>query len=517
MEHRLSRWGWAYAWGAIALCSGVGIQPAQAQSTDLLPGNNPVETSTPSALAAGYDFLAKGWIDDAIAAFEAALAATPNALRAKQGLAMAYQKAGRDEEAWNTYQSVLAQAPDDANALRAVGTMGSYRPEWQTTGIAALSQLLQQRPDDELTLRGQRALLLGYQQRFPEAIADYEILLAAPQPEPTILVNAAQIYTYSDRTDVALPLFERYQAQGEALSSAATLAYATALRKQDQPRTAIQILERFKPDDANQAFEQLIGLTLSHQANGDPAAALSALKPTLEPLLPEAEKRRAIANVLTTFDALPPRLLPTLQQLLQEPEPVEFLRFRVAQIEMQQQDWVSARTNLLAYQAATPDLDIGTEFLLAELDRRDGQLEASATRYQTLRDVADAPQQLDALAGIAAIRFEQQRLSEAESLYRQLISQRPSDATTRRTFAELLLAQDKPKEALAQFEAARLALADVPEADVPKAGVPEADVSGASLSDVENPDTDRAIRQRQRSVRRSFLRRRGFQPRWERY
>lgn len=433
-----------------------------------------------SPLDEGYRLLEKGWVNDAIAAFQSALAADPQALRAKLGLAMAYQRAGRDGDAWDAYQTVLLQQPDQLAALQAVGTLGSYRPEWQQPGIAALNRLLERQPQDD-ALRAQRALLLGYQQRFPEAIADYEILLRAPTPAPAILLNAAQIYTYSDRPDVALPLFQRYlQTRAAPLDRPATFAYATALRKQNQPGEAIALLNALQPTNAQESFERLIGLSLAHQATGDGETALATLQPTLNPLLPDLQQRRAIATVLVAFDPPPPSVLPTLQELLLDPEPVTFLHFRATQIQLAGGDLSGARQSLLAYQATLSSMDIGTEFLLAELDRRDGKLEESGDRYRVLLGMTEGETQLDALRGLAAIRFEQQRLSEAEGLYRQVIAQRPTDLEARRTFAELLLAQDQPKQALAEF------------------GVAQAG-------------------DRQRSVRRSFLKRRGFQPSWERY
>jgi tetratricopeptide (TPR) repeat protein len=469
----------------------------------------------------GYDFLEKGWVDSAITAFQAALGQNANDPKALLGLAIAFERAGQDENAWRAYQSLLQAEATNETALGAVGRLGSYRPEWQAVGIQALDQLLALRPGDD-AMRAQRALLLGYQQRFDEAIADYDRLLFADDetqvpslakgldadnlPPPlgiNLLVNAAQIYTYRDRTETALALFEQYRAWGGPLNAPATFAYATALRKQGQAAQAIALLEQFSPDGDDQAFEQAIALALAHQANGDPSSALASLQPSLQALPQGAQQRLALANALVPIPWLPAELLPVLETLLQDSEPVTFLHFRAAQIQLAQGDLAGARANLLAYQTAgsagsAPDL--GTMFLLAELDRREGDLGRSGDRYESLLTLAEGQAQWDALRGLAAIRFEQGRWPEAERLYRQALAHQPQDGPTRQTFAELLLAQDKPKQALEQFERAQLALAQLNPA--------EAEAGGAAGG---------AIAQRQRTVQRGFLKRRGFQPRWERY
>ena len=489
----------------------------EAQAAELLTAELPVaqqiaqeEQSVEQASLSGYDLLEKGWVDDAIAAFQTVLAKQPNDLQAQLGLAIAYQRAGRDEAAWNAYNAVLANHPSERAALEAVGTLGGYRPQWQGQGIDALTTLLSLDPE-ATPARAQRALLLGYQQGFDEAIADYEILLnqrdrLLPERQSEVLMNAAQIYTYRDRTEQALPLFEQYLSGGGELTQPARFAYATALRKQGHAATAISILQALRPQDSDQAFERLINLALAYQDRGDVEEALFVLKPALEPLPEELERRRAIANALVPIQSPPPELLPTLQSLLADPDPVTFLQFRAGQIQVETGDLEGARDSLLAYQEATPELDLGTEFLLAEIDRQSGNLDESSDRYARLLEVAEGEPQLDALRGLAAIRFEQQRLFEAEGLYRQLIALRPGDAEARRTFAELLLAKDQPKEALAQFAAAQAALAD-----------DSAIESAVASPDLRAETATQAITQRQRAVRRGFLRRRGFQPRWEVY
>ena len=133
-----------------------------------------------ASLTEAYGFYEKGWIDASISAFEAVLQTDPTSLEAQLGLAMAYQKAGQDEKAWQAYGQVLNLQPDQEAALRARGILGAYQPSWHNAGIAALTQVLNRYPQDS-GARSQRARLLSYQQQWAASIADYEILLADSQ------------------------------------------------------------------------------------------------------------------------------------------------------------------------------------------------------------------------------------------------------------------------------------------------------------------------------------------------
>ncbi len=256
--------------------------------------------STSAGVSEGYMLLNRGWVNDAIATFQRILRSNPNSLAARLGLAIAYQKAGQDSNAWTAYQQVLKQDPNNRTALKAVGLLGSYRPEWQARGIDALTTLLQITPNDAV-VRAQRALLYGYQGRLTEAIADYQLLLqSAPQPE--VLLGAAQIYTYSGNYFQALNLFKRYQATGRVIPDNAVTAYATALRQTGQAEEAIQILTvrlRQRKQLDTTTTELRTALALAYQANHQPEQAivvLNALRNQPEAALPLARALSELAR-----------------------------------------------------------------------------------------------------------------------------------------------------------------------------------------------------------------------------
>lgn len=198
----------------------VSIAPAQAQSLS-------------ASAQKGFALLKKGFINDAIAAFQQALKSQPQSSQVNLGLAIAYRKAGRIPEAWSAYQQVLAVDTNNQLALKAVGILATYRPEWNLKGIEALTTLLELNPNDSEG-RGYRALLYSYQGRLTESLADYQIVLNN-NPTPEAVLGAAQTYSYSGDFPKALELFNRYRSTGKAITGYAAVAYGRSLRETGNP------------------------------------------------------------------------------------------------------------------------------------------------------------------------------------------------------------------------------------------------------------------------------------------
>ena len=511
---------------------GSNIAPAQAQKKS-------------TALQRGLGLLKKGWINDAIVAFQQALKAEPQSLEAKVGLAIAYKRAGKLPEAWNAYQNVLAQDPNNQLALKSIGLFGTYRPEWQVRGIQALTTLLQLNPND-VEARSDRALLYSYQGRQKEAIADYQIVLEN-NPTADAVLGAAQAFSYGGDSKRALELFNRYRSTGKAIAGFPAVAYASALRETGNVSGAIQLLEaqlqRSKTTDrlaietraelakayvANQQLPQ--ALAVLDQLQGRPDALLPlarslneirkitnnqsitqqvgslyrqaiANNPNPSPtllreaadvfsglpqgkqvalelyrqvglkfpndkglavrqlalenqlgLLSKADLKQRLNNVLQTLptdrgelqqlglalaeiNSPDPELLPIYQAMLHSKvnNPgvnAPFLYFRVAEIYVQLNDLNGARLALAGY-AATPQgaKDLSSQLLAAEIERREGNLEASAQRYLAVlnakpdsNDIIDA-----ALRELAGVRRQQRRYDEALVIYDQLIIRNPQN------------------------------------------------------------------------------------------
>jgi cellulose synthase operon protein C len=495
----------------------------------------------PAEVRQGLSELERGWVNDAIATFRRALQRHPQSLEAKLGLAQAYQRAGQDANAWQAYQAVLQQAPNQPEALAAVGELGAYRPEWQAQGIAALTALLTQNPNNTAA-RAQRALLYGYQGQFSEALADYARLLPN-NPSPDTVLGAAQIYTYSGDYTQGLGLFRRYLAGGRTVPDNAISAYALALQESGQSEAAVAVLTpRLRPatdldpvavqirtalataygsnGQMNQALATLAPLRGQPSARLALARALSALgrrhddaalfgeatelyqQALRETTAPSFGLRREVADVLSEWPPTRPQALALLRSLAQEnsdltslqvqtltlahtlgelaapdlaaqltallmplpaaaaeqraialalvrlenPEPVllpvyegaiaagldePLLRFRIAQMQLGQNNLAAAQSALAAYRETTfGRSDLAVDLLLADLERQMGDLEASGRRYETLIAAAPSPAIVgDALRGLAFVRTLQGQPERAVAVYEQVMQADPSNLT----------------------------------------------------------------------------------------
>lgn len=507
---------------------GWAIAPAQAQA------------AIPPLVRRGYSLLGQGLVNDAIKVFQEAVQKFPNVVEAKLGLAIAYRRAGQDDNAWVTYQKVLAQEPDNLLALKTVGILGGFRGEWQAQGIEALNRYLTLRSQDE-EARAQRALLLGYQGRFPEALRDYEQVLRG-KPTPEVLLGAAQVYTYSGDFARGLELFNRYRATGGKIEKNAAIAYARALRGTGNAAQAIQVLQELPATRSTQLDETAIQarseLAQAYLDNRQPAEALAVLDPlkgrrdarlararalneiannqNLQELYPEVaslyktelsetpnprpqlvrevadvlsgipaerpfalqlyrqliqqqpddrilaiqllalesqlgqinpiELRRRILGAVQPLPAEPaqqlaiaraliplepfPELFPIYQQLLQAGVNEPFLNFRIAQLLIERNDFAGAQEALSAYQLSPQgSQDLAPQLLFAEIERRQGNLEASAQRYQAvlMSPIPDNDVKSAALRALAGIRLSQGRNAEALAIYDQLLAVNPQD------------------------------------------------------------------------------------------
>ena len=112
----------------VALLIGVGSLGLMPSLSLAQSGQPPMQSSAslPRDVRLGYQRLEAGRVDDAIALFEQALRANPNQLDGTLGLAIAYRRAGRDAEAFETYRRVIGLDPNNVTALTALGVLGGF-------------------------------------------------------------------------------------------------------------------------------------------------------------------------------------------------------------------------------------------------------------------------------------------------------------------------------------------------------------------------------------------------------
>ncbi|MDB9526329.1 tetratricopeptide repeat protein [Oscillatoria sp. CS-180] len=506
---------------------------------------------------AGYDYLQQGWVNDAIREFEQAVQQQPQSVPAQLGLAIAYERSGRDADAWQAYQRVLALEPQNRRALTAVGELGGYRSEWQSQGIEALSELLRLEPQNA-EARARRALLLGYQGRFVDAIADYDILLAG-SPSPQLLAEAAEIYTYSGNFTQGRSLFEQAIARGHSLTDAGAIAYAQTLLPAGRADEAIILLEQrlqATPEDVNlqaalvTAYQQdgqtTVALNLLDELRDRPDAVLplaralseigrqsddmslyqeaidlywqalsdtpnpsigfvvevadvlseapnyqaealelydvalaqspdqlalqtkrlilantlgevsdvdlsSQLLSVLQPLPSEPPVQQQVGQALIRLDNPDPSLLPIYEDLISAGTPVDFIYYRLAQMQIARQNWAEARAAIVAYQATPSGTnDIAPALLMADLEQRQGNLDASVAQYEAIFSQADSLQvQETALLGISGVRQQQQQWQQALMAYERLLNLKPQSdrAQLGSAYLSLKLQQMPPAQA----------------------------------------------------------------------
>jgi len=262
----------------------------------------PVQAQNNSSLVQrGNRLLKKGWINDAIKVFQQAIKRNPKSIKANFGLATAYNRAGNIDKSWNFYQRVLEIDPNYQPALKTVGLLGTYRTEWQLQGIKSLSRLLNLSPSD-LEARSLRALLYYYQGRVNDSVADYQILLGK-NPQPEIILAAAETFTYASKYQEALELFNRYLSTGKSITKYPGVAYARTLRKTGNPTEAVKLLKA-QLTDSNSLDSLGIAtraeLSQAYVANRQPTEALAVL----EPLRGKANSGLSLARALNEIRKL---------------------------------------------------------------------------------------------------------------------------------------------------------------------------------------------------------------------
>jgi tetratricopeptide (TPR) repeat protein len=282
----------------------------------------------------------------------------------------------------------------------------------------ALATLAPLRNQSEATLPLARALSrIGRQTEdrglYQEAIALYrQALTATANPSEGLLIEVADV------------LSEDPTHRAEALA-----LYDQALaRSPEQPAT------------------QTKRLILAHQLGQLSTVALSeALLTLLQPLPTDAATQQQVGQALVRLEQPDPALQPLYTDLISAGTPVDFIYFRFAQIQIARENWTAAREAIAAYQA-TPSgtRDLAPALLLAEVERRQGNFEASAQQYEAIfRQAGSLAIQESALLGLSGVRQSQQQWEKALIAYERLINLKPQSDRAQLGSAYLALKLDQ--------------------------------------------------------------------------
>jgi tetratricopeptide (TPR) repeat protein len=433
-----------------------GISTVLLISTSALPAvalPKPLPKTTATPIAQGNEFLQKGWVDAAIDAFKAALKADPNSIPAHLGLAQAYQKTGKLPEAWDAYQQVLALDSANVTALQAIGVMGEYRPEWQPAGITAITKLLEQSSQSTIAKT--------------ELLTQRALLLGFQGKFEQAWADYRQILGTEISVQTGL---KAAQAAGFSGRSSEAIALYDRVLQQVPNNDEAQLNRAYFALQAKQISVESATQVLTVWLQQNPEAAPPELFNLVGELPADAQWQGLYDRLLAQV----PNNLPVQRRALQllAAKSPDTARAQLAQL-------MAANANQpLAY------------FVQAEVAKTLKDLNLAGQSYEAL--LQQQPDRADAIVALGGVRFEQKRYAEAENLLNRALVLMPNDWQVQRILADLYATQDQPYIALKLLR------------DVEKI---------QRQQGVRDPQ----VRDRIAQIEVENLKRRSFQPAWERY
>ncbi len=356
------------------------------------------------------------------------------------GAAEAYTYSGNYGQGvalFERYRATGKALPSDAAIAYATALRETGKPEQAIPILAA--QLRQSSQLDRQAIEVRSALAAAYQaNQQPEQA---QSVLQPLRNQPTAALPLARALSQIGRQTGDLALY------AEAVSLYRQVLHQTATPSPGLVAEAADVFSEFPPSrqDALMLYDQLIQaqpgqkslvvkrLIVAHQLGQITSVdQRRELQTVLQPLPSSVTERQAIAIALVRLDPPDPELLPRYQDLLQSGVDAPFLNFRVAQIWVQKGDFTQARQALQSYSAtAVGSRDQAPQLLLAEIERREGNLNASAQRYEAvIATNPPAPILSNALLGLADVREAQGQLDAALQVYDQILAKNPQDLRT---------------------------------------------------------------------------------------
>jgi cellulose synthase operon protein C len=187
-------------------------------------------------------------------------------------------------------------------------------------------------------------------------------------------------------------------------------------------------------------------------------ATRTELKTRIEPyVLPIPESnydRRLLVQALVRLDSPDPSLLPLYQPYVDAQVNEPLLYFRIAQMQILDNNLAAAKASVAQYQATKDGQkdQFGSLLLLAEIDRRENNLDGSIAKYEQIiaAPKVDRSIRSGALQALAGIYRSRGQLADAIALYDQIIARYPDDPAKPLGRASLAYQADQITEAEAQ-------------------------------------------------------------------
>ncbi|WOD38620.1 tetratricopeptide repeat protein [Nodosilinea sp. E11] len=285
----------------------------------------------------------------------------------------------------------------------------------------------------QIRLRGALASTYAANRQFQPALELIQPLRGRPDSRLTLARALNALGDYGQQAGYnqeSASLYRQVLATSPNLSPGVRREASFALGNLPEHRPlALQLVEQLaqvQPGDASLTLQRQL---LSYQLGQTSQANLVQQVRAAFPQLPaDPVQVRYLGQLLSRQTPPVTDLLPLYQSLINGGATEPFLHFRVAQIFAQQGRLAEARAALTTYAstaAGSRDLET-TQLLLADLERREGNLAQSAQRYQSLLNTFQAgPLRTGAMQGLAAVYQTQGQLPQAIALYDSLIAANP--------------------------------------------------------------------------------------------
>ncbi|MEO0352642.1 MAG: tetratricopeptide repeat protein [Cyanobacteria bacterium P01_A01_bin.15] len=502
-----------------------------------------------AALAATY--AANGQVERGLALLETIAGQPLVVARALSDMTLYTDDPTVQAQAIAAYKTVLSDPGLTVGTAReAAATLGTY-PSSQSVSLATYRQLAARYPDDvslyvqtsiwerqlaQISAQELRQRLFGItlpenptQLKYiahglarldpPDAqlISFYQAVLTATPAEPFLHYRLGQIYLQQNQLDLAQEQLQLYAGDDPAV----LLFQAEQARRQGDIDTSVVIYQQLidDPTSSNEVVTgALQGLAGIRQGQGYYAEALAlyeriiALNPgndakilgqtslayqgkfisvetaesVLEQWLAANSANKNPPELYSLVGALPADAdRSSLYESLLAANPGSLvIRQRQLQVlAMTDPDAANeAAAQLVADSPEAPEVYL----LQGQIAQDTDELSTAATAYNTV--IERNPEQLEAIVGLAGVRFRQRRYQDARRLYDQAIALAPDDLNLRQASIGLTVAQDRPLQALEEINALQ--------SQIP-----------ASIG----------LERQERLIKEGLLLHRGFQPVWERY
>jgi tetratricopeptide (TPR) repeat protein len=410
------------------------------------------------------------WQAQGVAALNTLLAMEPDNLEARAQRALLYRYQGKFAESIGDYELILRSNKVNADVLLSAAQSYTYSgneakglelfDRYRATGksIGRDGAVAYART---LRVTGNVNQAISFLEgTLPAGLDDYAIQARGELAQAYLAAGQSALALGTldplrGRSEARLPLARAYNEIGKAegrseLRNEAVRLYLEALQDPANPpqlsllREVADVLSGMSGQQAialdlyrrvlqQEPNNRIVGIRLlaleSRLGMVAPADFQGRLQALLQPFPTELGEQQALAQALIALEPTMD-LFPVYQALLQAGVNESFLHFRMAQLLIEQGDYAGAQTALGIYKSSPAGArDYAPDVLLADIERRTGNYELSAQRYQALLALPNLEPDVtySALRGLAGVRVVQNRAIEAIGLYDQLLQRSPGD------------------------------------------------------------------------------------------